>query len=377
LTVEYFVLAIGALRIASTEMGQKMRSMKYFRGSFTLFIAFVLVCVTAFGIAIQADALTIQSPWAAETTEDPSGGFEDSEDPPAPTPPVELTIQSAPSAMKVGDEAMISYTLKNVPGNMNIEWKSSNDEVVTVDSTGRVRALSPGDVEITASVGEVKSSVLIKVSEIAAESIKIEVREFTPTDMLLSEHELAIGDTLHLTAKIRPDNAMVRELNWIVSDKDAVTLNADGLLTAVAEGSVVVSVAVGDLSDSINIVIKKQGVNWTSILPMILGGIILVLVIGLIIVLVLLRKKRKEAEEREEAERKKKAANREKARREEADRLKEEAYMQGYTDSKRETVDRMTRVFNPDLEGRSEPPRDDFENPDDEPDKPFSIDDIE
>jgi hypothetical protein len=342
-----------------------------------MLIAFVLVCVAAFGLAIQADALPIQSPWAAETTEEPNGGFGDSEEPPTPPPPVELTIQSAPSAMKVGDEAMISYTLKNMPGNMNIEWKSSNDEVIAVDAAGRVRALSPGDVEITASVGEVRSSVLIKVSEIAVESIKIEVREFTPTDMLLSEHELAIGDTLHLRAKISPDNAMVREVNWTVSDKDAVTLNADGLLTAVAEGNVIVSVAVGDLSDNIHITVKKTGVNWTSILPMILGGVILVLAVGLIIVLVLLRKKRREAEEQEEVARKKKAANREKVRREEADRLKEEAYMQGYTDSKRETVNRMTRVFNPDLEGRNGPHKDDFENPDDEPDKPFSIDDIE
>ncbi|MDR1954078.1 MAG: Ig-like domain-containing protein, partial [Clostridiales Family XIII bacterium] len=245
-------------------------------------------------------------------------------------------------------------------------------------------AVSPGNVEIIASVGDVKSSVLISVSEIAAESIKIVVQEFSPADMLLTKHAITVGDTLHMTAKITPENAAVSEIVWSVSDENVATIDESGLLTVLAEGDATVTVTAGELSDHIDIAAAEKAESGLPITLILSIAAAVLLVAGLIIILVLRQKKRREAEEREIAAAKKREdALREKIRKEEAQRLKEQGYMQGYIDSERETTDRVTRIFGPDAEGMGNAPigglqnRSDDDASDDESDTPFSLDDID
>jgi hypothetical protein len=363
------------------------KNMKYFGRQMTLLIAAVLICAAVFGagktpVAVAAPPPIVLPDPETEPTEDP-------EEPPSPLSPVELAIKDAPDTMKVGGEATLSYTLKNASETDVLEWTSSNSEVASVDAEGKVRAISPGNVEITAFVGEVRTSVLITVDEISAESVKIAVREFSPADMLLSPHELTVGDTLHLTAKITPENARVGDLTWSVSDKDAVAVDKDGLLTAKEEGDVVVTLTAGDLTDSLSFTVKKQS-GGLPLIPIIAGAALLVVLAAVAILLILLRrKKRREAERKErEAAKQKREARREKSRSRERER----------PDGGKKLINRSTLVFNPDPEGIDRFARDDSpeayderdanagkrdadffsdEGVADEPDRPFSIDDIE
>ncbi|MDR1953289.1 MAG: Ig-like domain-containing protein, partial [Clostridiales Family XIII bacterium] len=141
----------------------------------------LLICVAAFGVAGQSGDSEPTGhiyAFAEEATNPPEDETpEESETPQAPPPPIELAIKDAPASLNVGDTVTLSYTLNNADVDTTVVWQSGNVEVAVVDSSGKVLAVSPGNVEIIASVGDVKSSVLISVSEIAAESIKIVVQE--------------------------------------------------------------------------------------------------------------------------------------------------------------------------------------------------------
>jgi hypothetical protein len=351
-----------------------------------MLIVLLLLCTAVFGIAGQSaapESIAHIYAFAQEEMPDPNEGAdpEEQEPPQAPPPPVELAIKDAPTSMKVGDTVTLSYTLNNAEIGTAVTWQSSNAEVAIVDSSGKVLAVSPGDVEITASVGDVKSSTLISISEIAAESIKIVVQEFSPADMLLTKHAITVGDTLHMTAKITPENAAVGEIIWSVSDEDVVKIDENGLLTVLAEGDATITVSAGELSDHIDVAATAKTESGLPIPLIVSIAAAVLLVAGLIIILVLWQKRRRAAEERERtAAKKREDALREKIRQEEAERLKEQGYMKGYIDSERETTDRMTRIFTPDAEdmGNTRNIIDgDEDESDGESDRPFSLDDID
>ncbi|MDR0357252.1 MAG: Ig-like domain-containing protein, partial [Clostridiales Family XIII bacterium] len=155
--------------------------MRYF--GTVMLVAISVVCATGSGFAqigvpCGADSEMTGPRFSAGATaslnilrENETDSAAEQEEPSAPPAPVELVIDQAPNSLKIGEEAPIFYTLRNASADAVIEWRSSNETVAVVDSEGKVRAISPGNVEITAAIGEAKSSALITVTEIAAESV--------------------------------------------------------------------------------------------------------------------------------------------------------------------------------------------------------------
>ena len=57
---------------------------------------------------------------------------------------------------------------------------------------------------------------------------------------------LKLGNTLQLSATVAPDNATNKSVTWSSSDATIATVDANGLVTPVKEGSVTVSVHAGN-----------------------------------------------------------------------------------------------------------------------------------
>lgn len=114
--------------------------------------------------------------------------------------------------------------------NRNVTWSSSNTSVATVTSNGLVTAKSAGTATITcrAADGSGKSATC---------AVTVEAEQL-PTDITLN-HTTAIleeGETLQLTAEIRPVEASGQVVVWMSDDTAIATVSADGLVTAVSEG---------------------------------------------------------------------------------------------------------------------------------------------
>ncbi len=81
----------------------------------------------------------------------------------------------------MGDSKTLTTTITpSNATNKNITWKSSNDSIVTVSTTGKITAKKPGTAKITATSSNGKvSTIKISVKEEVKEEVKAEVNNTT------------------------------------------------------------------------------------------------------------------------------------------------------------------------------------------------------
>ncbi len=82
-----------------------------------------------------------------------------------------LSIAGTTKNMKVGEYAQLGVKVK-IDYNYALKWSSDNPEVATVDSNGRVDALSVGKATITAKVEKASVSCVVTVKEAPKETVK-------------------------------------------------------------------------------------------------------------------------------------------------------------------------------------------------------------
>lgn len=116
--------------------------------------------------------------------------------------------------------------------NQNVTWTSSDASVATVSSVGVVYALKSGETTITVKTedGGFKASCLITVT--------------TPvTGITISETsaKMYLDGTKQLTAKVTPSTADNQSIIWSSSDDYVVSVDSNGLLTAVGVGTATIT----------------------------------------------------------------------------------------------------------------------------------------
>ena len=143
-------------------------------------------------------------------------------------------------SLEVGETVQLVSTLDtSIEG---IEWKSSDVNVATVDSTGLVRGISPGDVSVKLTIdSEVIDEYRVIVYTYNEDGKQL-YNPVTKLDISSKENNLYVGDKLTLTAKVTPDDATNKELHWESSNQNIATVNQHGEVTAVNEGTVDITV---------------------------------------------------------------------------------------------------------------------------------------
>lgn len=125
--------------------------------------------------------------------------------------------------------------------NKNINWTSSDPEVVTV-----VNGLLTG-VKVGSSVRVFASSAADPTKKawcdvtVVAEKKPVSSVTFNETSKKLNK-----GETFQLTATVLPTDATDKSLNWKSSDQNVVSVDGNGLVTAVAEGNATVTATAND-----------------------------------------------------------------------------------------------------------------------------------
>lgn len=126
-----------------------------------------------------------------------------------------------------------------------VEWTSSNDAVATVDAAGVVTAVAVGTATITAtsSFDDTKSdSVTVTVNPLPAVTL-VEIDQATPAT--------AIGGTVTLTATVTAVGGANESVTWTSGDEAIATVDADGVVTGVASGTVAIT-ATSDFDNSVS-----------------------------------------------------------------------------------------------------------------------------
>ena len=144
-----------------------------------------------------------------------------------PIRPQSITLNTDEESLLLGETFQLRATV--LPENTTdktVTWSSSDENIATVDKHGLVTALAFGECEITATCQNVSATCHITVRPILPQSIILN------TD----EASLLLGETIELTATVRPENTTDKTVTWTSSDESIATVNANGLVTAVGVG---------------------------------------------------------------------------------------------------------------------------------------------
>ena len=149
-----------------------------------------------------------------------------------------VTLSEPVAEMIIGE----SITLKAIiyPSKATVQeviWASSKQSVATVDQNGKVVAISEGTSIITATAGGKVGSCVVSISKgvVAVSSISLDKASAT----------LKVGETVTLTASVKPDDATDKTVTWSTSDASVATVE-DGVVTALKLGSATIIAKAGD-----------------------------------------------------------------------------------------------------------------------------------
>lgn len=138
-----------------------------------------------------------------------------------------------------------------------VVWESSKTKVATVDDNGKVHGKSVGKTVITATCGKFTAECDVEVvpepEPVAVESISLD-----KTDL-----SMFIGDECLLRVIYSPEESErhAAEIVWSSSAPSVVTVSSEGLVTAVAEGSAIITAACGTLKATCSVSIMSNGIS--------------------------------------------------------------------------------------------------------------------
>ena len=157
-------------------------------------------------------------------------------------PVTALEMDEPAVTMEVADEKTLSVSY--VPGYFNVggelTWTSADETIATVDETGKVMALSEGEVTITATLKE--------NAEVSA-SCTITVVPLQPGIRLAeTEGSLNVGETFTLEPRYVLLDEVMDTLAFVSSDETVATVDQTGSITAIAPGTAEITISCGEYS---------------------------------------------------------------------------------------------------------------------------------
>jgi len=166
-----------------------------------------------------------------------------------------INLDNTSFSLEKGNTATITATVN--PTNATVTWSSSDTKVATVDTTGKVTAVSAGNATITCTANDgSKKSATSKVTVPSH-----------PTSIKLNNTSLSLekGKTSALIATVSPTNVTNKTLTWSSSDTNIATVDTTGKVTAVAAGTAIITCKTNDLGIIVTCNVAVSIVPVTSV----------------------------------------------------------------------------------------------------------------
>ncbi|MBD5260528.1 MAG: hypothetical protein HDS38_00145 [Bacteroides sp.] len=147
-----------------------------------------------------------------------------------------ITLSNTELKMTEGDAATLTATVNPSDAtDKTLTWTSSDASVASVSANGEVQALKAGTATITVSSTNGKTATCVV-------TVELKVIEMQAIALDAEELSLEVGDTHQFIATVLPAEATYPELEWWIDDETVATVDQNGLLTMVGEGSTTVHV---------------------------------------------------------------------------------------------------------------------------------------
>jgi len=157
-----------------------------------------------------------------------------------------ITLNKSTLSLQAGktESLVVSYQ-PSQPSGVSVTWTSSNNSVATVNSSGTVTAVKAGTAVITVSVDGFS----------AACTVTVPLQGITLDKSTLSLQE---GKTESLTVSYQPSQPSDVSAAWTSSDDSVATVNSSGNVTAVSEGTAVITASAGGFSAACTVTVEPR-----------------------------------------------------------------------------------------------------------------------
>ena len=169
-----------------------------------------------------------------------------------------VTLNNSRVTVEKGHTATLSATVSPVDAtDKTVMWRTSDENIATVDENGVVTAVNAGSATITATAGEFTASCEVVVV-------------ILPTGVALDNTVLTVekGYTATLSATVSPVDATDKTVMWRTSDENIATVDENGVVTAVNAGSATITATAGEFTASCEVVVIEtsgscgENVSW-------------------------------------------------------------------------------------------------------------------
>ena len=186
-----------------------------------------------------------------------------------PTEVSGISLNRSEITMEVSNTFQLeAYNEPSKVSNKNVSWTvSSGSTIVSVSSTGLIRALKTGSAKVTATEKEKGYT--------ATCNITVSKKIIPVTSVSLSESATTIkqGRATILTATVSPFNASNKTVNWTSSNTNVATVS-NGTITGVSAGSATITATTADggYTSSCVVTVEEKGTEtedeWTVLIYM-------------------------------------------------------------------------------------------------------------
>ncbi len=156
--------------------------------------------------------------------------------------PVETVTLDVTSISKYTNEKegfqLTPTVLPEYADDLSVFWASSDEQVATVNSNGKITFIAPGTTTITCrsvTNPEVMATCTVTVKQYV-EQIVVSGNKSTMTP----------GETCQMSSTVYPSNASDKTLTWSSSDTAVATVNSSGKVTSVGYGTATITATAND-----------------------------------------------------------------------------------------------------------------------------------
>ena len=155
-------------------------------------------------------------------------------------PVTSLTLDSTAANVFVGSTLQLNATINPAKAsNKGVVWTSSDTTVAKVSNNGTISGIKQGNVIVTATSADNPA--------IAAQA-NIHVANVLATGLTLQPSTVTIGerDTMRVNVTFLPANTSIKKVSWSSSNTTLATVDSTGLITAIKQGSLTITVNTQD-----------------------------------------------------------------------------------------------------------------------------------
>ena len=180
---------------------------------------------------------------------------------PQVVPVQSITVTPASITAKVG-EGPVQLTATVLPSNATsrtVTWTSKNEQVVTVDSNGKVTIIGAGETTIEAKAGEKTFTVQVKIEAQPQQPQQPQVVPVQSITVTPASITAKVGEgPVQLTATVLPSNATSRTVTWTSKNEQVVTVDSNGKVTIIGAGETTIEAKAGEKTFTVQVKIEAQ-----------------------------------------------------------------------------------------------------------------------